>query len=163
MDPLLLSLTTLHGLSLALLIGGVASFVASERRISKDDWPALVALDKTLQARGALHGPLMALAIFTGLGLYYLKAGGFTWDPTSQWGNILMLKLCVFLPTWIHWGWQEVVMMDGVRKHWPEEGAAPSEAFKKGHRKVYISLSILLLELMIVFGVGAAAGLSSPL
>ncbi len=161
MDPLLLSFTALHVLSIALIIISLLSIIALERRTSSAGWSEQVSLDRRLQARGALHGPLMAIAIFTGLGLYYYKAGGFTWDPDTEWGALHLLKLALFLPTWVHWGWQEVVVMDGVRKHWPEEGQEPSDAYKAGHRKVYRSLALLVLELMCVVGVGVVAGLSA--
>ena len=151
------ALNIFHVVSYVVLVGGLAWMIIVERWARPEGWRALATVDRAFRSTSTLMSVALASVIFSGLGLFYLTYGAFTWAGESPITSGHVIKLGVFALFWVHWGWTEVVSLDGLRKHTPPpEAAAPVPEYKKAHQTAWRSLSLLLAESVVVLALGAS-------
>ena len=98
------ALAVLHTLSYVALVGGLAWLVATERWVRPEGWASQATVDRALVATGSMLSVALATVIYTGLGLYWLKSGSFSWDAQTPWRAGQLLKGILFMGFWVHWG-----------------------------------------------------------
>ena len=148
MELLAAALKLIHVLSVTTLVGGLGGWVVAERWARREGWRGLATVDRGMVATGLLLSIALGFVIFSGLGLYYLRNGQFTWAiAASPWGAGQTVKGMFFLVFWVHWGWTEVVTLNDVRRKTPASDAdSPPEGFEAAHHKAWRALRLLFAE-----------------
>lgn len=160
MAYLRLALGLIHILAMVVVVGGLLWFVIQERKSRGGDWLKRVAATHQFQAGSNILGVTLALTIYSGVALYYVINGAFTWSLDPSWNLWLSVKSIAFLLFWVHWGWNEVVLMHPLRQGDPGEGALPDADYQRAHLKAWKSIHLLCIQGVFILSLGVASGLS---
>ena len=161
MEQLRAGLLILHILAMVTLVGGLLWLTLLEKVHGTRRHEEFVALDRALHTTGNVQGVTLATVIFSGLALYYLQAGAFSWRWGSHAEQLAVLKMLAFGVFWVTWGWVEVVEFHGLRVFMPAVGDAPSPEFMAARRRAWRAVHLLLAEAVVVLVLGVLGRLAT--